>query len=168
MSQVQTRRVIVGIDDSPPGLAALRWALCRARSSGAQLMAVRSWALGLPAHGGRHHRHPAHPQVVLFFSGAEQREASAKLVRDAFKIVNGGRPGDVDVAVRTPEGDPGAALTSLATREDDLIVLGHGRTRRHPSGGSVSRYCCGHAGCPVVLVPGERARGERRTEREES
>jgi hypothetical protein len=34
-------RVVVGVDDSPGGLAALRWAVRLARSRGAQLMAVR-------------------------------------------------------------------------------------------------------------------------------
>jgi hypothetical protein len=49
-------RVVVGIDDSPSGLAALRWAIGFARSRGARLVAVRAWALGLPRHGGVRHR----------------------------------------------------------------------------------------------------------------
>jgi Universal stress protein family len=51
--------VVVGVDDSPTGLSALRWAVDRARNGGAQLVAVRSWALGLPRHGGRLRRRPA-------------------------------------------------------------------------------------------------------------
>jgi nucleotide-binding universal stress UspA family protein len=159
-----TGRVIVGIDDSPSGLAALRWALLRARNTGAQLVAVRSWALGLPRHGGRRPRRLARPRVVLYFGGSEQRDASAKLVRSAFRIVNGGPPGDVDVTVRTPEGDPGAALTGAA-RPGDLIVVGGEhvpRWRRRP-GGWVSRYCFRHASCPVVVVaPGQDRRPDAR------
>ena len=45
-------RVIVGVDDSPGGLTALRWAVWLARSANAPLVAVRVWALGLPRHGG--------------------------------------------------------------------------------------------------------------------
>jgi hypothetical protein len=45
-------RVVVGVDDSPAGLSALSWAVDRARNGGAQLVAVRSWTLGLPRHGG--------------------------------------------------------------------------------------------------------------------
>jgi nucleotide-binding universal stress UspA family protein len=155
MSKASQRRIIVGIDDSPSGLAALQWAVSQARGCQAQLVAVRSWALGLPRHGGRHHRHPAHPHVVVFFNGAEQREASAKLVGDAFWAATGGQPCDVTVIVRTPEGDPGAALTGIAIRDGDLIVLGreHGPSWRHARQGSVSRYCRSHAGCPVVVVP---------------
>ena len=67
----------------------------------------------------------------------------------------GGQPRDVAVTVRTPKGDPGAALTSIATRHGDVIVVGREnlpgwRRVRH---GSVSRYCRSHAGCPVVVVP---------------
>jgi nucleotide-binding universal stress UspA family protein len=155
MSKASERRIIVGIDDSPSGLAALQWSISQARICQAQLVAVRSWALGLPRHGGRHHRHLAHPRVVLFFNGAEQRDASAKLIRDAFHTAAGDQPRDVTVAVRTPEGDPGAALTRIATRDGDLIVLGreHGPSWWHASRGAVSRYCRRHAGCPVVVVP---------------
>jgi len=153
MSTTSEQRLIVGIDDSPSGLAALRWAVSQARSRQAQLVAVRSWALGLPRHGGLHHRHLAHPRVVLFFNGAEQRDASAKLVRDAFRIAAGDQPRDLSVTVRTPEGDPGAALISIAARDGDMIVVGH---RHAPSWrahrGSVSRYCRLHAACPVVVV----------------
>ena len=155
MSKASKRRIIVGIDDSPSGLAALRWAVSEARSCQAQLVAVRSWALGLPRHGGRHHRHPAHPHVVVFFRGAEQREASAKLVGNAFWAATGGQPRDVTVTVRTPEGDPGAVLSGIATRDGDLIVVGqeHVPVWRRAHRGSVSRYCRWHADCPIVVVP---------------
>jgi nucleotide-binding universal stress UspA family protein len=155
MSKVSQRRIIVGIDDSPSGLAALRWAVSQATNCPAQLVAVRSWALGLPRHGGRHHRHLAHPHVVLFFKGDEQRDASAKLIRDTFLAATGGQPPDVTVTVRTPEGDPGATLSSIATRDGDMIVVGreHGPVWRRAHRSSVSRYCRWHAGCPVVVVP---------------
>jgi nucleotide-binding universal stress UspA family protein len=157
MSEGRQRRIIIGIDDSPSGLAALQWAVRRARDCDARLVAVRSWGLGLPAHGGRHHRLP-HPQVVLYFKGVAQRAASAQLIREKLLLAGGGRPRDLDVAVHTPEGDPGAALTSFATGEEDLIVVGHERLPawRRSRRGSVSRYCWSHAKCPVVVVPAER------------
>ena len=43
----QGGRVVVGVDDSPAGLAALRWAMSFARSRGAQLVAVRVWGLSM-------------------------------------------------------------------------------------------------------------------------
>jgi nucleotide-binding universal stress UspA family protein len=149
-------RIVVGIDDSPAGLAALRWAVEGARTANAQLVAVRSWALGLPRHGGRRrHRGNLHPHVVLVFDGTEQRDASAKLVRKAFHVAVGGVPRDVTVTIETPQGDPGAVLTGIAAADGDLLVVG---ANRHPSArrlvhGSVSRYCCLHAHCPVVVIP---------------
>ena len=157
MSKTSERRIIIGVDDSPSGLAALRWAVSEARNRQAQLVAVRSWALGLPRHGGRHHRYLVHPRVVVFFRGAEQRDASAKLIRDAFRSATGGRPSDVAVTVRIPEGDPGESLTSIATHDGDMIVVGHrgGPSWWRAHRGSVSRYCRLHAACPVVVVQNE-------------
>jgi len=150
-------RVVVGVDTTPAGLAALQWAVRQARSSGEPLVAVRSWALGLPRHGGRRRRHPPrmHPHVVLSFDGTEQRSASAELVRRSFQVIAGGVPHDVTVTIRTPEADPAAALADFASSPDDTLVIG-----REPAlslhrlvHGSVGRYLCGHARCPVVLVP---------------
>jgi nucleotide-binding universal stress UspA family protein len=67
------RRVVVGIDDSAGGLAALERAVSMARSAGAHVVAVRSWDIGLPRHGGRRLRHRGHHGVVLFYHGAWSR-----------------------------------------------------------------------------------------------
>ena len=166
MGQTSEQRIIIGIDDSPSGLAALRWAVSQARADQAELVAVRSWALGLPRHGGRHHRRLTHLRVVLFFNGAEQREASAQVVRCAFQAATGGQPRDDTVTVRTPEGDPGAALTGIATRDGDLIAVGceHVPIWRRARRGAVGRYCRLHAVCPVVVVPTERSRHDKPTD----
>jgi len=149
-------RVIVGIDDSPGGLAALHWAVDWARTRSVRLVAVRTWALGLPRHGGRRrHVTRVHPHVVMYWNGVEQREASADLVRRSFLAVAGGMPDDVEVSVRTPEGDPGEVLTRIARAGSDLLVLGQNQAHslRQAMHGSVSVYCCEHARCPVVVVP---------------
>jgi hypothetical protein len=85
---------------------------------------VRSWALGLPRHGGRRHRRLAqvHPHVVLYFDGTEQRDASAQLVRKSFRIAAGGIPRDITVTVETPEGDPGAVLTNIASTSPQMAT----------------------------------------------
>lgn len=148
-------RVIVGVDNTSSGLAALAAATRLARSSGAELVAVRAWALGLPRHGGRRMRHLSHPHVVINFSGIEQRAAAAVLVRGAFADALGGTPSDLPVTIETPESDPALALVSCASRPGDVIVVG--RRRGHLTGhlvhGSVSRYCTRHATCPVLVVP---------------
>ena len=138
-------RIIVGIDDSPGGLAALRWAVELARSANAPLVAVRVWALGLPRHGGLRRHGDGHGRVVLAFAGAEPRQAAARLVRQAFRTAVGGIPGDVDVTIETPEGSPGPVLTRFASASDLLVVgttPGHGLKRAVH--GSVSAYCSAH------------------------
>jgi nucleotide-binding universal stress UspA family protein len=104
------RRVVVGVDDSPAGLAALRWAVRLARSRGAQLVAVRVWRLGMRRHGG--HRSPGSGRghVVLAFPGAQERKLAANLTKRAFRAA-GGVPDDLDVIVETPE-----AHTALGIR----------------------------------------------------
>jgi len=149
------RRIIIGVDDSPGGLAALRHALDVARANQVQLVAVRSWGLGLPRHGGRRRRRVGadHGPLAPFFHGAGQRQKSALLIRNAFRDAAGGIPDDVTVAIRTPEGDPGRVLTEL-TGDGDVLVVGterHQGTKRMVHG-SVSRYCRAHARCPVVTV----------------
>jgi len=149
------RRLIVGVDDSASGTAALRWAIARARRERVLLVAVRSWALGLPRHGGRRHPHPLHPRVVLYFDGSERRAASAKLALRALRAANGGLPTDITWAIATPEGDPGPALASVASRETDLIVVGREHAASWPGlhHAAVSDYLTGHSRCPVVVVP---------------
>ena len=148
-------RIVVGVDDTPAGLNALRWAVSQARSGAVPLVAVRSWALGLPRHGGRRHRRRAevHPHVVLYFGGTEQRDASLEFVRKSLRTATGGPPRDVTVTVKTPEGDPGAALADIAA-VGDLIVVGRGdQGMRRVLHGSVSGYIRKHSRCPVVVVP---------------
>jgi len=148
-------RVVVGVDDTRAGITALAAATKLARSSGAELVAVRAWDLGLPPHGGRRMRHLAHPHVVIAFSGTEQCAAASVLARHAFSSAVGGMPADLPVAIQTPQSDPGIALVGLATRPGDVLVVG--RRAGHPvsrlAHGSVSRYCARHARCPVLVVP---------------
>jgi nucleotide-binding universal stress UspA family protein len=152
-------RIIVGVDDSPGGQAALRLAVARARSSHVRLVAVRSWALGLPRHGGLRRRRlgPVHPHIVLHWEQAMQSEASRAFVRRCFLNAVGGTPRDVAVTVETPEGEPGAALTGIAGAGGDVIVVGQESplSVRRVLHGSVSHYCRTHAPCPVVVVPAE-------------
>jgi nucleotide-binding universal stress UspA family protein len=147
------RRVIVGVDDSDPGLAAVAAAVALARFHHAKLLAVRAWALGLPGHGGRRMRRLTHPHVVFSFSGVQQSAASRALVHRAFAAVADGMP--VAVAIQTPQCDPALALVGIARQPGDLLVVGTnpGHPVRRVVHGSVSRYCTKHATCPVLVVP---------------
>lgn len=146
-------RVVVGVDDTPGGVAALRWAADLARSSPAPLVAVRCWAPGLPRHGGRRHRHDRHRRMALSYPGTVARAAAAALMTRVFHDAVGGVPDDLAVRAETPRGDPGVALVSLANRDDDALVVG---TARPPRGQGHPRL-----GEPLLLPP-RRVRGDRR------
>ncbi len=148
------RRVVVGVDDSAGGLAALRCAVSMARTSHSQLLAVRSWDLGLPRHGGRRRR-SHHTAVLLCYNGVQQRIESDNLVRQTFQAAVGGVPDNVAVTIETPEGDPGVVLTCIAEAGGGVLVVGTepGHIARRLVRGSVSRYCLSHANCPVIVVP---------------
>lgn len=146
-------RVVVGIDDSPGGLAALRCAIGFARSRGARLVAVRAWALGLPRHGGLRRRSSRTP-VVIAFRGAEPGHAARSLTKRVLREAAPDALGDVDVTIQTPEGNPGPVLTQIASGNDDVLVVGTtpGPSLRRAVHGSVSAYCTTHARCPVTVV----------------
>lgn len=153
------RRVVVGVDDSEAGLAALRRAVAVARANCCQVLAVRAWALGLPRHGGRRLRHLSHAHVVLYFAGTEQCAAAHALARRALEAAMGAIPSGLDLRIETPAGDPGLVLTDIAREPGDVLVVGHDRaiTVRGIIHGSVSAYCASHAQCPVLVVSPDRA-----------
>ncbi len=156
-------RVVAGIDDSPGGIAAVRFAVDLARSKGMPLLAVRCWALGLPRHGGRSHQHhEPHPHVILYLDPTEDRKEAAQIVHETFRAAGGWPPRDVEVTIETPEGEPGPTLTRIASGDGDLLVVGleHGQAVQHLVHGSVSGYCLEHARGPVFAVPAPDDAGE--------
>ncbi len=152
------QRVVVGVDDTPSGLAALGWAISQARRARAELVAVRAWELGLPRHGGRR-RHLArrpHPRIVLDFDGSEQCDAARELIRRSLRMMTAGaQRGGTKVIILTPEGEPGAMLATIASRPGDVLVFVHdpAPSVKRAVHGSVSGYCREHARCPVYVVP---------------
>jgi nucleotide-binding universal stress UspA family protein len=148
------RRVVVGVDDTAGGLAALRRAVSLARDGQAQLVAVRTWELGLPRHGGRRLRQGPRPRRVLFYNGVQQCMQSDTLVRQSLQTAAGALPADLPLTITTPRGDPAVVLTAMAAA-DDLLVVGTGphHAMKRLVHGSVSVYCRTHARCPVVVVP---------------
>jgi len=147
-------RIVVGVDDSPGGLAALRQAVEIARATGAPLVAVRAWALGLPRHGGLRRHGSGRGPVILSFQGTEPRAAAARLTRQAFRAAVGGIPPDIDVTIETPEGNPGPVLTQLASAGGDTLIVGTtpGHLVKRAVHGSVSAYCARHLPGQVSVI----------------
>jgi nucleotide-binding universal stress UspA family protein len=116
-------RVIVGISAHRSDRAALRKAAAEARSRGAMLVAVASWA---PANGEHEYRRRPVPGLL---EACEQ--AARERLDDAFTEALDGYPTDLDiqpVLLRTEH--PGRALEELAEDQDALLVVGGGRLGR--------------------------------------
>ncbi|WP_240660043.1 universal stress protein [Streptomyces sp. WAC 01529] len=136
-------RVIVGVSGSLASLAALRVAAEEARRGHRVLVAVIAWE---PPEGEKLYlRHPDRE-----WAGHWQAEARARLDR-AFDEVFGGAPPGVDSERRVIRARPASALSGLATRPDDLLVLGTRPGRRRPP--RTHRQARSRTTCPILTVP---------------
>jgi nucleotide-binding universal stress UspA family protein len=139
--QLMTYKVVVGVDGSPHGDAALRWALADAEKHEGQVTAVFAWQVPFSS-----------------FPGLYDREALEKASKEFLieKISKIAPKPPVPLLPLVAEGDPAESL--LAASEDaDILVLGV-RGRSPLAGlllGSVSQICAAAARCPVVLVKRE-------------
>ena len=133
-----TYRIVVGVDGSPHGNAALRWALAAAEAHGGQVTAVFCWQMPFVSNPGA-------------FDRAELETAGkAFLVETVASVAPSPR---VPVLTVVAEGDPAESLVA-ASEHADLLAVGT-RGRSPFAGlvlGSVSQRCAAAAACPVVLV----------------
>jgi nucleotide-binding universal stress UspA family protein len=140
-------RVLVGTSGSPGSLQALRYGEGLARAHDAILIPVIAWEL--PG-GDRAYRISGSHEL-----GKACRELACGQLRDALIAVWGEVPGDPLVQPHVERGPAGWVLVNLASRPDDVLVVGAGRrgvlARLAFSG--VSRYCLAHARCPVMAIP---------------
>jgi nucleotide-binding universal stress UspA family protein len=137
-----TYKVVVGVDGSAHGAAALRWALSDAAGHAGEVTAVLAWQL-----------------PFLSMPGAFDRDELERTYKDfLLKTVAEIAPApEVPVHTVVAEGDPIETLVTAAA-DADLLVLGT-RGRSAFAGlllGSVSQACAAHASCPVVLVKRDR------------
>jgi nucleotide-binding universal stress UspA family protein len=132
-------RVVVGVDGSPPAMAALRWACDEADDRDAELLVVHVWDYPYAT--------AATPSPVR-----DLMEVDAALVLDeAVRTARERRRGPVEELLAV-----GAAAPELVehARDADLLVIGS-RGRNRLSSllfGSVSREVTGQTPCPVVIV----------------
>jgi len=138
-----TYRIVVGVDGSAHGDAALRWALQEAEAHNGEVTAIFAWQV-----------------PFLSIPGVFDREELEQAGKDFLvNRVSGIVPSPkVPLTPLVAEGDPAEALVT-ASREADLLVVGtHGRSPlMGVLLGAVSLRCAAAARCPVTLVklPGE-------------
>ncbi|SRR5579875_1780864 len=144
-SGASQRRIVVGVDGSPPSRAALRWAVGQAALTGAVVDAVTAWRL--PA---GYEWAPDATGIADF--EAEARKNLAEAVSEATREA-GDTGSAVDVRPQVVWGHPAQVLIEAA-RGAELLVVGS-RGRGGFAGallGSVSQYCVHHAPCPVLVI----------------
>lgn len=147
------KEIVIGLDDSPSGVAALRWAAQQAELTGSRLRAihVEDWPLVMDVTvvgTAVHDVDQGNPHV------SEQRQTAIQKVFDQVDP----RP---DWVLQFAKGHPGKILTEQST-DAQAVVVG---TREHVKLsriliGSVSHYCLTHAACPVVAVPAPHPKSE--------
>jgi nucleotide-binding universal stress UspA family protein len=133
-----THHIVVGVDGSEQGNAALRWAFDEAAVHGGELTAVFAWQM-----------------PFLDIPGAFDRKDVEALCKDFLvKTVASVEPDPtVPVQLLVAQGDVSESLIHAADGAD-MLVLGS-RGRGGFAGlrlGSVSNECVAHANCPVVIV----------------
>ncbi|MDH5290239.1 MAG: universal stress protein, partial [Acidimicrobiia bacterium] len=136
--------IIVGVDESASGEAALRWALRVAALAGASVEAVRSWVYSpVPSR----QLLPADEMDRLAEAGLNSTIASQSAVGIAIRTT----------VVRGPAHH--AMLDLIDQRRPDLVVVGRrgGNERALPRAlGSVSRRLVDASPCPVAVVTEDR------------
>ncbi len=144
-------RIVVGVDPSPAGQAAMRWALREALAGGLPLKALRAWLT--PAFG---RYYP--PGSPLADRDPEACVEAQQLADEQLKHAREEVPGTdtVEADGSAVMGAPPQVLLD-AGRDAAMIVVGsrgHGALSRAVLG-SVSSSVVHHAHCPVVVVPAE-------------
>lgn len=141
-----TPEIVVGLDDSPAGHAALRWAAEQSQLTGLPLQIVHAWQMTALATAA------VTPEVGDYreAAAADARARATRLVLDTL----GGHAAKIRWTLNIVQGAPAPLLVTHSAGAR-LLVIG---TREHTGlrralVGSVSHYCLSHAAPPLVAVP---------------
>ena len=134
------RRIVVGIDGSPPAERALDWAIGEAQRRAASLHLVAAWL------------YPMALGYAFTTTVADVRQSAQDAIDRALAHISEDAPG-VAANGETVEQQPAPALVAAAEGADLLVVGSRGRGGFEGLLlGSVSQYCTRHATCSVVVV----------------
>jgi nucleotide-binding universal stress UspA family protein len=144
-------RIVVGVDGSPSGRAALRWAVDEAERRGATLVALTAY--DVPIVYAKDRLGVVVPDYDELLRDARVR--AEEVLKEELNTV--AVPANVPVELVAVEAlQPAAALVDRA-KDATMLVVGT-RGRGGFAGlllGSVSQHCVHHAPCPVVVVRGQ-------------
>ncbi|GAA1388054.1 universal stress protein [Catellatospora chokoriensis] len=139
--------IVVGVDDSPAGAAAIEAAFVTAEQHQAELLAVRTWTYPVMA--------TLYTPPVPADCGPVE-DAERLVLADAVAAGSARHP-KVEVREQLVCGGPGRTLVQLSELAQLLVVGARGRGGF--AGlllGSVSQQILHHAACPVLVVPDPR------------
>jgi nucleotide-binding universal stress UspA family protein len=143
-----TPRIVVGVDESPASLAALRWAAREAGLRAVRLQVVRAWERArwrVAPYASRPHH---------LAGRDEDRAAASARLEGAVRTTLGPAPA-VPVTVEVAEGLATQVLLDRAAGAE-LLVLGGVASTGRDAIGPVARDCLRHPPCPIVVVSWER------------
>jgi nucleotide-binding universal stress UspA family protein len=143
-----TTRIVVGVDESPASLAALRWAAREAGLRRARLQVVRAWERAW-------WRIAPYASRGLPRGRDEDCAASAAQLELAVQTALGPEP-PIPVSVEVAEGLATRVLLDRAVGAE-LLVLGGAASSGRDAIGPVARDCLRHPPCPIVVVSWHRA-----------
>jgi nucleotide-binding universal stress UspA family protein len=160
MSERADDRIVVGVDGSPGGRAALVWALAAAARSGAEVEVVS--AVPVDTWTAPHLLDTAGVEAIRSDTEARLRASVAEAMVDP-AVESVAQDGAVPVRITVAPGDPAEALVARAGDAELLVVGSRGRGAvKSALLGSVALHCAAHAPCPVVVVhPGGAAPAPR-------
>lgn len=133
-------RIVVGVDGSPAGQRALRWAVSEARRRGVSVHAVIAWRWDTA-------------EGIDIISSAAAEDAARTLGQELQSLPVQERD-KVQLVTDVVEGRPADVLTKAAQGADLLVIGSHGHSHRLQEVlGSVAEECVRNAVCPVVVLP---------------
>lgn len=134
-------RIVVGVDGSEEGTAALRWALEEARIRNSPVEVIYAFS-GLPDLS----------EIVVLDDEKDAMIEAEELIRVVVDEAVQGMPG-VPVSSRVIGGRPSHVLIESSIGADLLVVGSRGRGGfTELMLGSVSQQCVHHARCPVAVI----------------
>jgi len=141
-------RIVVGVDESPASLAALRWAAREAGLRATRLQVVQAWERA-------RWRVAPYASCGRLRGTDENRAAAGARLEGAVRTMLGPASA-IPVTVEVAEGLATQVLLDRAAGAE-LLVLGGVASTGRDAIGPVARDCLRHPPCPIVVVSWERA-----------
>ncbi|CCH32898.1 universal stress protein [Actinosynnema sp. NPDC047251] len=135
--------IVVGVDNTPAGLRALRWAMDEATLRGCPLHVVNVWQF-----------EPLADWTMT--SEQEARSRSEAVVENALRTAATGRRDFPQIVRDCARGSAAEVLEDRARGAALLVLAAHnGSKLRRRVLGSTSAHCVLHSTAPVVVIPAE-------------